>query len=129
MRCIQSAAQGFSQIVEDIGVLRDFLDSRERMLMRDKVTPWEEIRMPRVERVKPYARWNTSMLIGEQVALQTDNDRNNIKSLKHVVPDKNAKFHSSAFLKCAHDFDAIRRRTNICRGRTKRWQDYNSNSK
>lgn len=68
---------------------------------------WQRIRMPRVERIKAYAAWNHRMHMGEPLAPREGTEQRNMKSLKDVKPDMNANFHSSAFVKWAHDFDAV----------------------
>lgn len=68
---------------------------------------WQEIRKPRVERIKAYARWNTAMFSGDLRAPSNDVERRAVKSLKDVAPDMSAKFHSSRFLKWTLDYDAI----------------------
>ena len=68
---------------------------------------WEKVRIPRVDRIKAYAKWNTAMFTGEPVAPKSGNGQNVVKSLKTVKPNMHSSFHSSAFLKWALDYDAI----------------------
>ncbi len=108
-----NAAQGFSSTVEDIGVL-DFLLSqaatRPDFSISKVASDWEAIRKPRVERIKAYARWNTELFLGIGNSRESSSraaDKQRTKDLEKVVPNKDAEFHSSAFLKWTLDFDAI----------------------
>lgn len=105
-----NAAQGFSQIVEDVGVLRYLLQRSQYGISKSiptVVSDWEKIRMPRVERIKGFARWNTDMFMDGRIATKAADGKDNFKSLKHVKPDMNAKFSTSAFLKWTQDYDAV----------------------
>lgn len=108
-----NAAQGFSLIIEDIAVLDFLIESRGRLGRKGEpdipgiAKAWQEIRKPRVERIKAYARWNTAMFSGDLRAPSNDVERRAVKSLKDVAPDMSAKFHSSRFLKWTLDYDAI----------------------
>ncbi|KAF3764363.1 FAD/NAD(P)-binding domain-containing protein [Cryphonectria parasitica EP155] len=109
-----NAAQGFSLIIEDIAVL-DFLlrllggrgAEQDDGVVSQVARWWQEIRRPRVERIKAYARWNTAMFSGGLPIPEQDVERRAVKSLRDVVPNRDASFHSSAFLKWALDYDAI----------------------
>ncbi|KAI4153671.1 MAG: hypothetical protein LQ340_002174 [Diploschistes diacapsis] len=57
-----SAAQGFSQIIEDIGAL-EYLLSLPKPI-RSLSALWESVRKPRVERIKEYSNANTQMFLG-----------------------------------------------------------------
>jgi len=95
-----NAAQGFSQTVEDIGVL-DYLLSLESDPGTEvpKVAQnWQHIRRPRVERIRDYARWNTQLFLGEPLAGRYDEEKSTVKSLKDTVPDMHAPFHSKRFV-------------------------------
>ncbi|KAI1852477.1 hypothetical protein JX265_011111 [Neoarthrinium moseri] len=104
-----NAAQGFSQIVEDIGVLEFLIsqDAHASINMRTITGDWERIRKPRVERIKKWARTNSDIFIGQPVTGTKQADNWHIKSLKNTKPDMNAHFNSSAFLKWAQCYDAI----------------------
>jgi salicylate hydroxylase len=94
-----NAAQGLSQNIEDIREL-DFLTTMQsdRLPMKETTDRWQKICMPRVNRTKAYAKRNTQIFLGKPVSPKTDLDKNNIKSLKEVQPDREAKFHSPVFL-------------------------------
>ncbi|KAL9114346.1 MAG: hypothetical protein Q9227_001768 [Pyrenula ochraceoflavens] len=107
-----NAAQGFSQIVEDIGVL-DYLISTEddaSMRMSAITDTWQAVRKPRVERIKEYAKWNTNLFLGEPLLFENkgqDRQTNDLKSLKQIQPVMNAKFNTSKFVKWTLDYDAV----------------------
>ncbi|EMD00406.1 hypothetical protein BAUCODRAFT_163477 [Baudoinia panamericana UAMH 10762] len=113
-----NAAQGFSQIIEDIGVL-DYLITRAgpnaTREMQSITRTWQNIRKPRVERIKEYAKFNTNLFVnapapsaaetGESVS--SGEVKANVRSLKDVQPRMEAHFQSAAFVKWALDYDAI----------------------
>jgi len=104
-----NAGQGYSQIVEDIGVL-DFLlhqaaDPAAEVPHAAEI--WEKLRKPRAERVKELSAWNTKLFTGTPLVPTTDNDKGNWKSLKNTLPDKDASFSSSRFVKWLLDHDAV----------------------
>lgn len=106
-----NAAQGFSMIVEDIGVL-EYLIEQDRNASANIPTitdTWQKIRKPRVERIKAYAKENTRAFIGEQMAIgrRQETASSSTKSLKNVEPRMNARFTSSHFVKWALDYDAV----------------------
>lgn len=109
-----SAALGYTTIIEDVAVL-DFLislqgelagsDSGNRILRVS--THWQNICKPRAEKIKAYSRSNTDMFCGRQ-AIPLDNlERRNVKSLKGIDPDMNAKFTTGRFTKWSLDYDAV----------------------
>lgn len=72
---------------------------------------WENIRKPRVERIKAYAAWNTRRFAGKRgldsdvpVSKYTDSDW---KAINEIQADLAGDFTSPAFFKWAHDFDVI----------------------
>ncbi|GKZ39904.1 hypothetical protein AbraIFM66950_001561, partial [Aspergillus brasiliensis] len=104
-----SLTSGLSQIIEDIGVLQLLLLSVPHLDVSVISRFWEDIRKPRVERIKSYAVWNTQRFLGHKdraASRQTysDADWNSIRDLK---PDSTADFTSPAFFKWAHDYDAF----------------------
>ncbi|VUC31114.1 unnamed protein product [Clonostachys rosea] len=111
-----NAAQGFSQIVEDIAVL-DFLISHHsrqndgplgNAQMQSVSQAWQAIRKPRVERIKAYSKWNTNLFLGKGAPMpSTQSAQHSLKSMKDVHPDINANFQSPSFLKWALDYDAV----------------------
>lgn len=101
--------QGLSQTIEDIGVLQALLLSSPYLPIPVISRFWEDIRKPRVERIKSYAAWNTQMFLGKEYRLAShskyaDTDWESIGDIK---PDSAADFTSPAFFKWAHDYDAI----------------------
>lgn len=107
---IPNAAQGFSQTVEDIGVLDCLLNDLPDTSVPEIMRLWESIRMPRVNRIKEFARWNTEAFAGMDTSAMWKGakDRETIQvSLKDVKPDGRAALHSRAFLKWVMDYDAV----------------------
>lgn len=107
-----SAALGYTTIIEDVAVL-DFLINTQGLTEDgdlSKQVPqiakdWQGICKPRAERIKAYSRANTDMFCGQHAL---DNlERRNVKSLKGVEPDMNAKFTTGRFTKWSLDYDAI----------------------
>jgi salicylate hydroxylase len=104
-----NAAQGFSQIIEDIGVL-EYLISQDADAISNMpmiTSRWQQIRKTRVERIKAWAKHNSYMFIGQPATGTNRADKWRIKSLKNTKPDMNADFSTSAFLKWTQDYDAI----------------------
>lgn len=96
-------------IVEDIGVL-DFLLDREQDPAKSLpgVTKiWQDIRKPRAERIKEYARWNTRLFTGEINTPRHDGPTGNVKNLRDVEPGMYSSFNSARFVKWALDHDAV----------------------
>lgn len=104
-----NAAHGYSQIVEDIGVLEYLIvqDNDAAANMASITSDWENIRMPRVARIKKWAKANSETFIGQPPTGTKSADKWHIKSLKNTKPDMNANMNSSAFLKWAMDYDAV----------------------
>ena len=117
---LPNAAHGFSQIVEDIAVL-EYLTERDPSKTVPNITrTWQSIRIPRVNRIKEFAAWNTRAFLGEGPAnpliakasapkapAATEQAPGQMKSLKTLKADSSAPFHTSAFLKWAQDYDAV----------------------
>lgn len=105
-----NAAQGYSMIVEDIGVLEYLIDmfgddTAERV--PDIMKVWETIRKPRANRIKEYAKWNTSMFIGVPVLPGKGKSKAVSRDLRSAKEDMNASFGTSAFVKWSLDHDAV----------------------
>ena len=115
---LPNAAQGFSQIVEDIGALEYLLKVKGDNIA-EATRLWQEVRKPRVERIKAFASWNTRVFLGEEEmkgvnagkekgeGKRKKTEMDTVKSLKGTMPDMHAAFHTSAFLKWAHDYDVV----------------------
>lgn len=101
--------QGLSQIIEDIGVLQTLLFSYPYLDISVISRFWEDIRKPRVERIKSYAAWNTQMFLGkkDRAASHSKYADTDWESIKNIEPNSAADFNSPAFFKWAHDYDAI----------------------
>ncbi|GKZ58901.1 hypothetical protein AnigIFM49718_004742 [Aspergillus niger] len=104
-----NAAQGLSQIIEDIGALQILLLSLPYLDLSVISRFWENIRKPRVERIKSFAAWNTRRFLGHkdhagshQKYADTD-----WESIKDIEPDAAADFTSPAFFKWVHDYDVV----------------------
>ncbi|KAJ5982078.1 hypothetical protein N7451_012178 [Penicillium sp. IBT 35674x] len=104
-----NAAQGLSQIIEDIGVLQTLILSSPYLDISMISRSWENIRKPRVERIKSYAAWNTQMFIGnkDRAASQPKYLDADWDSIKDIEPNSAADFTSPAFFKWVHDYDAV----------------------
>ncbi|TDZ18693.1 hypothetical protein Cob_v008337 [Colletotrichum orbiculare MAFF 240422] len=104
-----SAAQGFSLIVEDIGVLEYLISktANPRANMKAVTATWEHIRKPRCERIKAWARYNTQLFQSPLKNLKPGTGQWQVKSLKHTKPDMKAEFGTAPFLKWAQGTDAI----------------------
>ncbi|KAJ0425237.1 FAD/NAD(P)-binding domain-containing protein [Aspergillus carlsbadensis] len=104
-----NAGQGYSQIVEDIAVLRFLIHDND---MKGRPLPeitkiWQDIRKPRVERISGFSNWKTQWFSGELAAFtQAGNWGEDARSLKEIAPNMDAPFESAAFLKWVLDFDA-----------------------
>ena len=72
-------------------------------------TLWEDIRKPRVERIKSYAAWNTQMFLGkkDRVTPHSKYADTDWEYIKNIEPNSAADFNSPAFFRWAHDYDAI----------------------
>ncbi|OQD94903.1 hypothetical protein PENSOL_c023G04706 [Penicillium solitum] len=104
-----NAAQGLSQIIEDIGVLRTLISSSPHLDISLISRSWENIRKPRVERIKSYAAWNTQMFLGNKhrAASHPKYPDADWDSIKDIEPNSAADFTSPAFFKWAHEYDAV----------------------
>lgn len=106
-----NAAQGFSMIVEDIGVLEYLIerDQNPSANMANITNTWQKMRKPRVDRIKAYAKENTRSFLGEPLPHRRRQETagSTPKSLKNVTPKMSAKFTTSAFVKWALDYDAV----------------------
>ncbi|KAE8422221.1 hypothetical protein BDV36DRAFT_291399 [Aspergillus pseudocaelatus] len=104
-----NAAQGLSQIIEDIRVLQILLLSLPGLDVSVISRFWEDIRKPRVERIKSYAAWNTRRFLGhkDRAASHQKYADADWESIKDIEPDSAADFTSPAFFKWAHDYDAV----------------------
>ncbi|KAJ5415829.1 hypothetical protein N7465_004524 [Penicillium sp. CMV-2018d] len=104
-----NAAQGLSQIIEDIGVLRTLISSYPHLDISLISRSWENIRKPRVERIKSYAAWNTQMFLGNKhrAASHPKYPDADWDSIKDIEPNSAADFTSPAFFKWAHEYDAV----------------------
>lgn len=105
-----SAAQGYSLIVEDIGVL-DYLLSKTpnpNANMKTISKDWQNLRKMRCERIKAWAKYNIDIFARPPPEVKTsDSGTWQYRSLKDTKPDMNARFGSAAFLKWAQGIDAI----------------------
>ncbi|KAL7925150.1 hypothetical protein ACQKWADRAFT_285193 [Trichoderma austrokoningii] len=101
-----NAAQGYSTIVEDIGVLQLLLSSASAKANVPKVVNvWQAIRKPRAERVKEFSRWNTKHLSGRTEHAIGVSHADSV--MDGVVADANAEFSSLEFWKWNVEYDAL----------------------
>jgi salicylate hydroxylase len=101
--------QGISQTIEDIGVLHAILTSASDQHISVITKLWQEMRKPRVDRIKAYALWNTHMFLGNKSSPveKSADPGHSWDSVQIVEPDATAAFNSPAFYKWAHDYDAV----------------------
>lgn len=112
---LPNAAHGFSQIVEDIAVLEYLVEKHPSGIIADITRTWQSIRIPRVNRIKAFAAWNTRAFLGEgptnplvgKASGAAKQAPGQMKSLKTLPPDSSAPFHTSAFLKWVQAYDAV----------------------
>ena len=112
---LPNAAHGFSQIIEDIAVLEYLIERSPSVKIPEITNTWQSIRIPRVNRIKEFAAWNTRVFLGEEAANPlkgkwsggSKETTGQIKSLKTLKPDSTAPFHTAAFLKWVQAYDAV----------------------
>ncbi|PTB67008.1 FAD/NAD(P)-binding domain-containing protein [Trichoderma citrinoviride] len=100
-----NAAQGYSTIIEDIGVLQFLFSSLPGSTVPEIVSVWQAICKPRAERVKEFSRWNTKHLSGKTEHAIGVSHADSL--LDSVVPDRNADFSSLEFWKWNVEYDAV----------------------
>lgn len=108
-----SAALGYTTIIEDVAVLdylihpRGHSNSNLSPQISHIVKDWQDICKPRAERIKAYSRFNTDLFCGQQAVPLENLERRNVKSLKGIDPDMDAKFTTGRFTKWSLDYDAV----------------------
>ncbi|KAL7935364.1 hypothetical protein V8C35DRAFT_299268 [Trichoderma chlorosporum] len=100
-----NAAQGYSTIIEDIGVLQFLLSTVSTATLPQIVNIWQAICKPRAERVKEFSKWNTKHLAGKTEHAIGVSHADSV--LEKIVPDKNAEFSSLEFWKWNAYYDAV----------------------
>lgn len=103
-----NAGQGYSQTVEDIGLLAFLIEDGMSMTDLSRVTGvWQEMRMPRVERMQKFSEWKTRWYLGQEInsPLISLKSVNNAGNLRDTIPDMYGAFQSPEFLKWVLDFD------------------------
>ena len=110
------AAQGFSQIVEDIAALSTLLSSHDATSMLEMTRAWEQIRKPRVGRVKDYAHSNHNLYAQGGATFPKQPQTNGVQSQdkcstvlsveEDVAPNRDAEFNTPPFIKWLLDYDA-----------------------
>ncbi|KAL7802002.1 hypothetical protein V8C44DRAFT_346139 [Trichoderma aethiopicum] len=100
-----NAAQGYSTIIEDIGVLQFLFSSLSGAPVPQIVSVWQAVCKPRAERIKEFSRWNTKHLSGKTKAAIGVPHAYSL--LERVVPDRNADFSSLEFWKWNVEYDAV----------------------
>lgn len=104
--------KGFSQTIEDIEVFTLLLEKENDLKYVSEI--WEKVRLPRVARIKEFARVNHQnyQLGGAQMVKQNAKKvaSNTNKAAEDqeaaVVPDRNAEFNSPAFNAWVYAYDA-----------------------
>ncbi|KAI5357729.1 putative FAD-binding domain, FAD/NAD(P)-binding domain superfamily [Septoria linicola] len=103
------AAQGFSMIIEDIGVL-EYLISRDPDAAKhipSIMATWQKIRKPRAERIKAYAKHNGFTFLNSAPLPRSNHATIKEKSIRHIKPDMYANFDTAQFLRWSLDYDAV----------------------
>ncbi|KAL7946009.1 FAD/NAD(P)-binding domain-containing protein [Trichoderma barbatum] len=101
-----NAAQGYSTIIEDIGVLQFLVSALSgSSSVPEIVNVWQAICKPRAERAKEFSRWNTKHLSGKTEHAIGVSHADSV--LEKIVPDKDAEFSSLEFWKWNVEYDAI----------------------
>lgn len=100
-----NAAQGYSTIIEDIGVLQFLFSRLSGAPVPQIVGVWQAVCKPRAERIKEFSRWNTKHLSGKTKAAIGVPHAYSL--LERVVPDRNADFSSLEFWKWNVEYDAV----------------------
>ncbi|KAG6354959.1 hypothetical protein INS49_004040 [Diaporthe citri] len=105
-----SAAQGYSLVVEDIGVL-DYLASKTQnpeANLKGISEDWQNLRKTRCERIKAWSKYNIEIFSRPPPQMKTsDSGSWQYRSLKNTKGDMNARLGSASFLKWAQGIDAI----------------------
>ncbi|CAK4034829.1 FAD NAD(P)-binding domain-containing [Lecanosticta acicola] len=108
-----SAAQGFSQIVEDVAALSHLLSHHFGSLGFPRLTQvWQEVRIPRVNRIKAWAHANDRIYSqGDQSSPEGGNpmaaEKMSSSSSQGVSRDRDAPFRTSRFMRWAFGYDAV----------------------
>lgn len=106
-----SAAQGFSQIVEDVAALSYLLAERASLGVPRLTKVWQEVRIPRVNRIKAWAHANEMLYskgIGGRSSSSSGGPASEEKmSLADEQADRDAPFRSGAFVRWAFGYDAV----------------------
>ncbi|KAK4495679.1 hypothetical protein PRZ48_012947 [Zasmidium cellare] len=106
------AAQGFSQIVEDVACLDALL--LRPSTVQTATAEWQKIRKPRAERVKAYAAANHQLYrLGGRAFPKQTSDSSNDQANKDgdqdaILVDANAPFNTPAFTKWLYTYDVVK---------------------
>lgn len=108
---LPDAAQGFSTIVEDVGVLAHLLHHHLDRAVPALTKIWQDVRQPRVNRIKEWAKSSHQLYTkGTDAPPKSAGQvRTTVEeiSFEKVEMDMNAEFRSPAFFKWAFGFDPI----------------------
>ena len=108
---LPNAAQGFSQIIEDIAALEYLLQKRPQLSISEATHFWQQFRKPRVDRIKEFAAWNTKVFLDVDnyylAAAKNQKGSGNIKSMKGIPGDRDAPLWTGKFLKWTQDYDVV----------------------
>lgn len=108
---LPDAAQGFSTIVEDVGVLSHLLSHHFGRGVPAVMDIWQKVRMPRVNKIKAWARFNSALFTqGMSGSSETGGEETMPEerpSLEQVEMDMDAGYLSPAFLKWAFWFHPV----------------------
>lgn len=108
---LPDAAQGFSTIVEDVAVLAHLLHRHIDRGVSNLMKVWQDVRQPRVNRIKDWARFNHQLYTKgtDTPPRSAGQNRTTVEeiSLDEVEMDMSADFRLPAFYKWAFGFDPI----------------------
>lgn len=107
---LPSAAMGFTTIVEDIGVMSYLLKHHISKGVPALMKIWQDVRQPRVNRIKEWAKSNHTMYTKGTGSLPKEKMGQTMGeiSLEGVEMDRDAGFRTAAFMKWALGFDAVK---------------------
>lgn len=108
---LPDAAQGFSTTAESVGVLFHLLSLYHSRGVPALTKIWQEARLPRVNRIKAWARLNHALFTqGTSLSSEATEGKATMQDdipLDQVEMDLDAEFLAPAFLKWAFWFDPV----------------------
>ena len=102
---LSDSAQGFSTIIEDIGVLNLLLKDKRVKNIPEAMSAWQDIRKLRVEHIKRYAHTNHCSYANGAANFPKSSNGAAPVDEKTIVADKEAPFNTPPFNKWVYDYD------------------------